>query len=1074
MAKGEEITTKFKVDISDLKSGITEANKQIKLANAEFKAASSGMDNWAKSSEGIKAKLSQLSTVLEAQKSKLTSYKQQLEALNNAEKENGNRADTLRAKLQQLASQGVAKTSEEYKKYQTALTACEKEQLANQNAADKLKVTMLNQEAAINNTEREFNQLTGTLKQVEQAEKTAAQTGKSVDQVLDEMSDSATKASGGFTVMKGALANLIADGFRRAIDAAKDFVVNTINVGKEFDASMSKVQAVSGASGDQLESLRDKAKEMGATTVFSASDAAEAFNYMAMAGWKTEDMLAGIDGVLALAAASGTDLATTSDIVTDALTAMGYSAGDAGRLADVMAAASSNANTTVEGMGATFKYAAPIVGALGYNMEDTAVAIGLMANAGIKGEQAGTALRSMLTRLASPPAEAASAMDALGISITNADGTMKPLNQVIAEMREKFAGLSETQQTQYAKQIAGTEAMSGFLAIMNAAPADVDKLTQAVQNSNGAAEEMARIMQDNLQGDLTELGSKLEGVQLAIYEKFEPALRKGVEVLSKLLDAVSFVVEHSTAFVTALGSMGAAVAAYVAYTTAITVMKEGWMALEIVQKSVTAAQWLMNAAMTANPIGLVIAAITALVAAFVILWNKSDAFRNFWIGIWDAIKSASQTAIDTITDIFTNFPQKVSNAINKVLTSVTTWGSQLKTSMTKQVSETITSVITFFEKLPARTLSAINKVLNSVIEWGTNLKAKMTTVVQESIEAVVNFFNELPEKIGYALGYAIGTVAKWGVQLYEFATTKIPEFIAAMMKFISELPGKIQTQLTSAYTNTVNWGTKMINTGKEKIQSFFTNVMNFFKQLPGNIQTQLTTALNNAITWGTNLVNNGKQKASAFLTGVMNFIKQLPGQLAAQLTNALNRVISWGNDLVSKAKSAASNMVSTVVDTVSALPGKMTSIGKDLVQGLWNGITSMGNWLQNKITSFANGIINGFKKAFDINSPSRVMNKMVGKFLPQGMAEGIDDNAKYVYKSVKDLANEAVKLSNNLLADMKVPKLDFALPENLNNKLANTTSNVNNFTQIINAPKQPSRIELYRQTRNLLNLKGGY
>lgn len=671
MAKGEDITTRFKVDISDLKKGITEANNQIKLANATFKAASSGMDDWSKSSEGIKAKLQQLSTVLEASKQKLDSYKKQIEALNNASSENGQRADALKAKLRDLAANGVSKTSEEYKKYQTALNACEKEQLANQSAADKLKITMLNQEAAINKTEKEFNDLTGTLKQVESAEKQAAATGKSVDQVLDEMSNSANNAGGGFTVMKGALANLVADGFRRAIDAMREFISDTVRVGMEFDSSMSKVAAVSGSSAKEVSLLRDKAKEMGETTKFSASEAAEAFNYMAMAGWKTEDMLSGIDGILALAAASGSDLATTSDIVTDALTAMGYSAGDAGRLADVMAAASSNANTNVEMMGATFQYAAPIVGALGYSMEDTAVAIGLMANAGIKGEQAGTALRSVLTRLSAPPAEASKAMNALGISVTNADGTMKPFSEVIGILREKFNGLSESQQTQYAKAIAGQEAMSGLLAIVNASPADFEKLTSAVNNSNGAAKKMSEIMQDNLGGDLVQLQSKLEGVQIAIYEKFEPALRKGVEALSAMLDAVNWVIDHSAGFVTGLGAMASAVAAYVAYTTALKVMKEGWMALEVVQKSVTAAQWLMNAAMTANPIGIVIAAVAALVAAFVILWNKSDEFRNFWLGMWDGIKNATSTAIDAVVNFFSGMPEKIqthiSNALQKSL-----------------------------------------------------------------------------------------------------------------------------------------------------------------------------------------------------------------------------------------------------------------------------------------------------------------------------------------------------------------------------------------------------------------------
>ena len=532
MPAGENVTTKFKVDISDLKSNITQANKLIKLANAEFKAASAGMDDWSKSATGIQAKLKQLASVLDAQKSKLSSYEQQLDRQKEAYDENGKRADQLKAKLQELANNGVKKTSDEYKKYQTELAAVEKEQTSNEKAIDNLKVTILNQQAAVKSTEAEIRKYDEALNQLESESKEATQESKKLKDAVDDVDDNAKKASDGFSVLKGALANLVAEGFRRAIDAAKNFVKEIVTVGQEFDSAMSKVGAVSGATGDELEMLREKAKEMGASTKYTASEAAEAFNYMAMAGWKTEDMLNGIEGILSLAAASGSDLATTSDIVTDALTAMGYSAADAGRLADVMAAASSNANTNVEMMGATFQYAAPIVGALGYNMEDTAVAIGLMANAGIKGQKAGTALRSIMTRLSTDAGASSKSLGALGIlteklgvEFYNLDGTTRPLNKVLNEARAAWQGLSAEQQTSYGKIIAGQEAMSGWLAIMNAAPADIKKLTTAVQDSDGAAAKMAETMQDNLGGDMTRLSSQFEGLQIMIYEKFEPALR---------------------------------------------------------------------------------------------------------------------------------------------------------------------------------------------------------------------------------------------------------------------------------------------------------------------------------------------------------------------------------------------------------------------------------------------------------------------------------------------------------------------------------------------------------------------
>ena len=302
-----------------------------------------------------------------------------------------------------------------------------------------------------------------------------------------------------------------------------------VKVGSSFEEGMSKVSAISGAAGGDLEKLTDKAKEMGAKTKFSATEAASAFEYMAMAGWKTEDMLNGIEGIMNLAAASGEDLATTSDIVTDALTAFGMSASDSGRFADVLAAASSNANTNVGMMGETFKYVAPVAGALGFSVEDTAVAIGLMANSGIKASQAGTSLRSIMSRLAKPTDDVQIAMDALGISLTDSNGNMKSLNEVMGDLRKGFANLSEAEKASMAATIGGQEAMSGLLAIVNASDEDFRSLQNAINNADGAAEAMAGTMQNNLKGSLTILGSALEGFGIQVYERLQTPLKKAVD-----------------------------------------------------------------------------------------------------------------------------------------------------------------------------------------------------------------------------------------------------------------------------------------------------------------------------------------------------------------------------------------------------------------------------------------------------------------------------------------------------------------------------------------------------------------
>lgn len=313
----------------------------------------------------------------------------------------------------------------------------------------------------------------------------------------------------------------------------------TIDVGKSFEAGMSEVQAISGASGKDLERLSSKAKEMGATTKFSATESATALKYMAMAGWKTNQMVSGLAGVMNLAAASGEDLGTVSDIVTDSMTAFGLKANQSGHFADVLAKASSSSNTNVGLMGETFKYVAPLAGSMGYSIEDTATAIGLMANAGIKGSQAGTSLRSILTRLVKPPKDAAAALSELGISTTNADGSMKPLRQTMSELREKFSGLTESQKSQYASSIAGQEAMSGLLAIVSASDSDFNKLQKAIDNSSGAAKKQADIMNNNLQGALYELGSAAEAVGIGIYEDIKEPLTKAVKVGTTQVSALA-------------------------------------------------------------------------------------------------------------------------------------------------------------------------------------------------------------------------------------------------------------------------------------------------------------------------------------------------------------------------------------------------------------------------------------------------------------------------------------------------------------------------------------------------------
>lgn len=445
-----------------------------------------------------------------------------------------------------------------------------------------------------------------------------------------------------------------------------------IGTAANFEQAMSKVKAITNSSNEDMERLTATAQELGSKTQFSASQAAEAMSYLGMAGWKTEQIISGMPGLLDLAAASGSSLATVADIVSDDLTAFGMSADQAGHMADVMAAASTNANTNVEMMGQTFKYAGAVAGALGYDLEDVAVATGLMANAGIKADQAGTSLRSIMTRLAAPTKESGNAMDQLGISVVNADGTMKPFMQTMEEMRDAFDGLSEAEKAEKAKMLAGQEAMSGLLAIVNASDEDFAKLANAITNSDGAAAQMAKTMNDNAKGGAIQLQSAIEGVSIAIGQIFLPTLARIAGALASAVGGIANWAKENqglvTAAIAAAGAITGLILAVLAINTAVkgfeylnasmnlyktmvqgsTIATQLWSAAT---KVATTAQAALNAVMAGNPLALAVLAVMALVAAMVYLFNTNKEFHDVVIAAWEDIKAAAAEVWEAIAPI---------------------------------------------------------------------------------------------------------------------------------------------------------------------------------------------------------------------------------------------------------------------------------------------------------------------------------------------------------------------------------------------------------------------------------------
>lgn len=655
-----------------------------------------------------------------------------------------------------------------------------------------------------------------------------------------------------------------------------------IKVGGDFEAGMSQVAAISGATGDDLQKLTDLAKEMGAKTKFSATEAAEGYQYMAMAGWKTEDMLNGLPGIMNLAAASGEDLGTTSDIVTDALTAMGLSASDSAHFADVLAAASSNSNTNVSMMGETFKYAAPLAGALGYNIEDLAQAIGLMANSGIKSTQAGTSLRSILTRLADPPKDCAAAMEQYGISMTNSDGTMKSLMEVMENMRDSLGGLDEQEQASAASAIGGQEAMSGLLAIVNASESDFDKLAAAIDNSDGSAEKMAETMQNNLQGKITILKSALEGVGIAAFEKFQKPLEVAVDKVteavsnfdldaflqkvSEMLDVAKQYAPVITGVVSALGTL------YAIFKT-----------LEIIKKISTAMQ-LFNAALLANPFVFIAALIAGVVVALVTLYNTNEDFRNKVNEVWTSVK------------------ETVSNVV-----------SAIGTFLTQTIPEAISNVIEWFQQLPERISEFLSNAIQSIADWATQTAENARQAGSNFINAVVEFFSQLPYNLGVFLGTALASIVIWAVETAENARQAGSQFLQNVVEFFTQLPGNVLTFLSTTIQNVIAWSGQMKSNAIDAASTFLNNVIEFFAQLPGNIAEWFTKTIEKVVEWSEELRKNGEQAAKDLLDAVVTGLEELPGKIFDLGVNAAKNLLEGIKSMGGWLKEQVGNFVDGIV-----------------------------------------------------------------------------------------------------------------------------------------------------------------
>ncbi|PTH12542.1 phage tail tape measure protein, partial [Staphylococcus auricularis] len=499
-----------------------------------------------------------------------------------------------------------------------------------------------------------------------------------------------------------------------------------------FDDSMRKVKATAGATGEDFNKLKDKALEMGKSTKFSASESAEGMNYMALAGWDTKEMLNGISGVMRLAAASGEDLASVSDIVTDNLTAFGMKAKESNHFADVLAQTSSKANTDVRGLGEAFKYAAPVAGSLGYSIEDTSTAIGLMSNAGIKGQKAGTSLRTMFNNLSKPTKAMKEKMTELGISITDSNGKMLPMREVLGQLREKMGGLSKSQQAAAASTIFGKEAMSGALAIVNASDEDYKKLTASIDDSKGAAKRMADEMEGGIGGSLREMKSAVESMAIALGDALAPVIEKVAGWVKKLADKFT---QLSKPMQTVIGVAGIVAAAMGPLLITIGFLAQGIEGLGLAFKGLGSAFTLFT-----NPIGIAVAAIAALGTAFVIAYKKSETFRNIVHTVIDPV-------IEGIKRLWGNIKILFQGIKNLFQGNDDLGGKLLNKLFPPGVVEAISNTIDFIKEKFTSIFGAVSDFAHKIGETLSTFWEENGAQIIEALTNIKNFMQPIIEAI---------------------------------------------------------------------------------------------------------------------------------------------------------------------------------------------------------------------------------------------------------------------------------------------------------------------------------------
>lgn len=783
-------------------------------------------------------------------------------------------------------------------------------------------------------------------------------------------------------------------GFAAASTAVAGFGAAAVKSGMNFDATMSEVSAISGATGNDFDDLRNKALEMGAKTKFSASEAAEAMTYMGMAGWKTKDMIGGIEGIMNLAAASGEDLATTSDIVTNALTAFGLQASDSAHFADIMATAASSANTDVHMMGESFKYAAPVMGTLGYSAEDTAVALGLMGNAGIQASMAGTSLKTAMLNMASPTKAMAGVMSQYGISLTDTSGEMYSLGEVMAQLRDKMGGLDETTKAAVASTLFGKEAASGMLAIVNAAPEDFDKLTASIDNCNGSAERMSKTMMDNLAGDIQYSKSTLESLQIAISDSLTPTLREfaqfGQKAMASLLEG--FQGGGVSGLMSALSSV---------VTDAVTFL--AGKAPEFADVSMKFIEYfsfgILNAKDAIIEAGYQI--IDILVNGIsTILENDGGKIKKFGVEIIDMLASGFLDAGEAISVYIGEFIPTIAEAFLKYHEVLFTVGIEILGAIGEGIVENKEELQSIASETIANMVTALSENAPAIIEGGIALIEALAGAIMENMPLILETGAEI-----------VG-------QLVAGITSSLPALALAIVPILTHIGKIIDT--VGKIKDVVKTVVEFVagSSGIGKVIEIGKKLMAGIQTLFGLIAAHPVIAIVTAIIAAIVLLWNNCEAFRDFVKGMVEAIIGFFSNLYEGISSALSGlaefiggVFSTAWDLVKSAWGAAVEFFSAIWDGIQAVFSVVADILGGFFSAAWEAVQAAWEVAE----GFFSDVWEAIKKIFSV-----VEEVLGGYFKLAWAAIKAAWSAAVVFfgeiwDGIKDAANEAAEKISEFL-----------------------------------------------------------